>query len=139
MSDGRMMMGPGGQQIGQLPGGMTHQELENRQELEYDVVMAQHLQKALLITGDLVNNYSNNPVFEKMPDREVHGKAAMLLHADFAAMQVTLLESIRKKMKGCRPMSDRKDLKLRDIRDGSVDVLMDPASDGREKADEKEL
>ena len=119
------MMGPGGQQIGQLPGGMTHEDLENRQSLEYDLVMAGHLQHLLIMSADLVKSCSDNEVFEKMPGREEYGKQAMMLHADFAAMEVLLLETIRKKIKGCKPFAERKDLKLRDIRK-DADVLMDP-------------
>jgi hypothetical protein len=126
-------MGGGGQPLQQLPGGMTREELEKRQELEYDLVMAQNVQKALLMSSNLADNYSNNKVFEKMPDREKIGKEAMLLHSDFARMQVVLLESIRKKVKECSLFSGRKDLKLTDIRQ-EADVLME----GGKVADEPE-
>lgn len=118
-----MMMGPGGQQIQQLPGGMTREELDKRQELEYDVVMGQHIHLMLVMSGDVVKTCSENEVFEKMPERERIGTQAMLLHSDFARMQVALMETIRKKIKDCQPFASKKDLQLTDIRKKDVDVL----------------
>lgn len=126
MSDGRMLMG-GGQPLQQLPGGMTHEELEKRQAMEYEIVMAQHLQHMIVVSADLVKTCSDNEVFEKMPGRERTGTQAMLLHADFCRMQVLLMETIRKKMNECQPFASKKGLNLTDInKKDAPDVLVDP-------------
>jgi len=119
MSGGRIL-GEGGGGIPQLGGPITQEELANRQKMEMDLVMVQNIQQALVMCGDLVRvtgeETDNLKAFKNVPDREVHNKQALALHADLSEMQIRMLETFRKSLKDCAPFCHIKGLNLRDIR-----------------------
>jgi hypothetical protein len=119
MSGGRMLDNPGGG-IPQLGGPITQEELANRQKMEMNLVMVQNIQQALVMAGDLVRvtgeETENLKAFINVPDREVHNKQALKLHADLSEMQILMLEKFRKSLKDCSPFCNIKGLNLRDIR-----------------------
>lgn len=105
-----------GQVLGQ--GGMGPKELELRQKMEFNLVMASNLQQAIAVAGDMVKKYNKeNPNYMDAPEGERHRAEALDVHEDFVEMQLRMLRTIRGQMKKCSPFSGMKDLKFKDVAD----------------------